>query len=38
MGETGIDKETFQEYLEDIREHYTADKVRRDNRLLDGFL
>ncbi|KAF9447302.1 thioredoxin family protein [Macrolepiota fuliginosa MF-IS2] len=28
MGETAIDKETFNEYLEDIREHYTADKVR----------
>ncbi|GJJ15677.1 hypothetical protein Clacol_009955 [Clathrus columnatus] len=26
MGETGIDKETFEEYLQDIREHYTADK------------
>lgn len=28
MGETAIDEETFDEYLEDIRVHYTADKVR----------
>ncbi|KAJ3574479.1 hypothetical protein NP233_g1745 [Leucocoprinus birnbaumii] len=27
MGETGIDEETFQEYLDSMREHYTADKV-----------
>lgn len=27
MGETAIDEETFDEYLEEIREHYTADKV-----------
>jgi len=28
MGETAIDEETFTEYLTEIREHYTADKVR----------
>jgi hypothetical protein len=27
MGETSIDEETFEEYLAEIREHYTADKV-----------
>jgi len=27
MGETGIDEETFNDYLEDLRVHYTADKV-----------
>lgn len=27
MGETAIDEETFNEYLEEIRMHYTADKV-----------
>ncbi|KXN84609.1 Desumoylating isopeptidase 1 [Leucoagaricus sp. SymC.cos] len=26
MGETGIDEETFHEYLDEIKEHYTADK------------
>ncbi|KAF7767898.1 hypothetical protein Agabi119p4_7141 [Agaricus bisporus var. burnettii] len=31
MGETAIDEETFDEYLEDIRVHYTADKYH----LLD---
>lgn len=28
MGETSIDEETFDEYLNEMREHYTADKVR----------
>lgn len=28
MGETAIDEETFNDYLEEMREHYTADKVR----------
>ena len=28
MGETAIDEETFNEYLEEMRQHYTADKVR----------
>lgn len=28
MGETAIDEETFHEYLTEMREHYTADKVR----------
>lgn len=27
MGETAIDEETFNEYLEEMRQHYTADKV-----------
>lgn len=27
MGETALDEETFQQYLTEIREHYTADKV-----------
>ena len=29
MGETSIDEETFLEYLEEMRSHYTADKVCR---------
>ncbi|KAG9102103.1 hypothetical protein FRC06_002319 [Ceratobasidium sp. 370] len=28
FGETAIDEDTFNEYLSEIREHYTADKVR----------
>jgi hypothetical protein len=28
MGGTGIDEETFNEYLDEMRDHYTADKVR----------
>lgn len=37
MGETSIDEQTFDDYLEDMREHYTADKVRPTFRfkLLD---
>jgi hypothetical protein len=27
MGETSLDEETFNEYLAEMREHYTADKV-----------
>ncbi|KAF5360784.1 hypothetical protein D9756_004593 [Leucocoprinus leucothites] len=27
MGETGIDEETFSEYIDEMREHYTADKA-----------
>jgi hypothetical protein len=27
MGETAIDEPTFQEFLDEMREHYTADKV-----------
>jgi hypothetical protein len=27
MGETGLDEETFDEYLDGLREHYRADKV-----------
>lgn len=33
MGETAIDEETFNEYLEEMREHYTADKVRHPIQL-----
>ena len=34
MGETAIDEDTFAEYLEGMRVHYTADKVRRVSRSL----
>jgi desumoylating isopeptidase 1 len=27
MGETSLDQETFDEYLAEIRQHYTAEKV-----------
>jgi len=27
MGETALDEETFDEYLQEIGQHYTADKV-----------
>jgi hypothetical protein len=27
MGETSIDEDTFNEYIAEIKEHYTADKV-----------
>lgn len=27
IGETSIDEETFNEYLAEMRDHYTADKV-----------
>lgn len=27
MGETALDEQTFQEYLAEMRIHYTADKV-----------
>ena len=27
MGETSIDEDTFMEYIEEMRDHYTADKV-----------
>jgi desumoylating isopeptidase 1 len=29
MGETALDEDTFNEYLEEMKEHYTADKVSR---------
>lgn len=29
MGETSLDEETFNEYISELREHYTADKVSR---------
>ena len=36
MGETAIDEETFNEYLNEISEHYTADKVSViHSRLMD---
>lgn len=28
MGETALDEETFDEYIQEMRQHYTADKVR----------
>ena len=28
LGETAIDEDTFNEYLAEISQHYTADKVR----------
>lgn len=27
MGETALDQDTFNDYLQEIKEHYTADKV-----------
>ena len=27
MGETALDEQTFEDYLAEMREHYTADKV-----------
>jgi len=27
MGETALDEDTFNEYLQEMKEHYTADKV-----------
>lgn len=27
LGETALDEQTFEEYLSEMREHYTADKV-----------
>lgn len=29
MGQTAIDEETFGEYLAEMRDHYTVDKVSR---------
>jgi len=29
MGETALDEDTFNDYLEEMKEHYTADKVSR---------
>lgn len=28
MGETALDEETFNEYIQELSSHYTADKVR----------
>ena len=33
MGETALDEETFQQYIAEIREHYTADKVSKSLSL-----
>lgn len=30
MGETAIDEDIFNEYLEEIKQHYTADKVSKN--------
>jgi hypothetical protein len=30
MGETALDEDTFNEYLTEMRDHYTADKVSND--------
>ncbi|KAI0688955.1 PPPDE putative peptidase domain-containing protein [Earliella scabrosa] len=37
MGETAIDEETFDEYLAEIRDHYTADKVMRPDFNCNSF-
>jgi hypothetical protein len=34
MGETALDEEIFNEYLAEMREHYTADKVSGEEQLL----
>lgn len=37
MGDTGLDEETIDEYLDGLRDHYRADKVRRQmKRFLRG--
>ena len=36
MGETALDEEVFEEYLTEMREHYTADKVCRKALLTQG--
>lgn len=33
LGETEIDEATFWEYIESMKEHYTADKVSRERGL-----
>lgn len=33
LGETAIDSETFDDYIADLRQHYTADKVRAHVRI-----
>ena len=35
MGETSIDEETFNEYLDEMRNHYTADKVNSEFMRFD---
>lgn len=34
IGETAIDEDTFNEYLAEISQHYTADKVRAHSVLV----
>ena len=34
MGETALDEDTFNEYLEEMKEHYTAEKVSRISGLI----
>jgi hypothetical protein len=39
MGETALDEQIFEEYLTEMREHYTADKVCiRSNLRADSSL
>lgn len=33
MGETALDEETFDDYIQEMRQHYTADKVRACTRV-----
>ena len=33
MGETSLDEDTFDEYLSELKEHYTADKVKSDHHV-----
>ena len=33
MGETALDEDTFDEYLIEMRNHYTAEKVRFHSKL-----
>jgi hypothetical protein len=33
IGETALDEDTFDEYLTEIKEHYTADKVKNRGLL-----
>jgi len=28
MGDTGLDEDTFNEYIDGLKDHYRADKVR----------
>ena len=37
MGETALDEDTFNEYLEEMKEHYTAEKVSTDRHIVNLF-